>query len=462
MHVFISRALYRMQERLLRRPTFRRLRELDAAQWCSPDELRSRQRSHLRALLLHARAHVPCLRRRLDDAGADPASDDPWDVLTRLPTTTRDDIHDHLADMLWLDVPGGLRASNTGGSTGRPLQFFLDREREACDQAARALTRSWFGVRVGDPELWLWGSPIEAGKLDHCRRLRDRALNQRLIRAFDLSPQTMIEYREELNRVRPRSMVGYPSTLARWAEFLRENAKTAADRRPCKAVFVTGEVCDDAQRALIADVFGAPVADGYGSREAGFIAHECPAGRRHIISEHVLVETVDEKGRRTPPGVAGEVTITHLRGRGMPLIRYRTGDTAALAPGRCACGRGLPLMSQVTGRRTDLIRLPDGTDMHGLSVIYPLRELPAVAEYQIVQQADLSLDVAVVARPAADAALLCRDIHDRLDRTIRGQAPVRVRSVPHIIRAESGKYRPVISHADRSSCANTRVTEDAP
>lgn len=460
MHVFISKALYRMQERLLGRPTFRRLGELDQAQWRSPDELRSRQNAHLRALLLHARAHVPFHRRSLEDAGADPARDDPIDVLARIPTVTRDDVHEHLADMLWVDAPGGLRASSTGGSTGQPLQFFIDREREACDQAARALTRSWYGVRVGEPELWLWGSPIETGRLDRCRKLRDRALNQRLVRAFDLSRWTMREYHMQLSRIRPTCIVGYPSTLARWAEFLRSEAISIGVRPACKAVFVTGEVCDDRQRALIGDFFASPVADGYGSREAGFIAHECPAGRRHVISEHVLVETLDEQNRTTPLGVAGEVAITHLCGRGMPLIRYRTGDIATLLAGRCACGRGFPLMSPVTGRRTDLIRLPDGTEMHGLSVIYPLRELPALAEYQVVQQADLSLDVAVVARPMSDPTLLCHDIRQRLDRTLRGQAAVRVKAVSHIARAGSGKHRPVISHADAPPRTGIRPSGD--
>lgn len=383
----------------------------------------------------------------MKDAGADPSSEDPWDVLASLPATTKQNIREHLADMLWLDVPGGLRPSSTGGSTGQPLQFFLDREREACDQAARGLTRGWYGVRNGQRELWLWGSPIEAVRTDRWRRLRDGALNHRLIRAFDLSSVTMNRYYRELLRYRPACIVGYPSTLARWAHFLRDRSGAGRTVRTLKAVFVTGEVCDTRQRTLITDVFGAPVADGYGSREAGFIAHECPAGRRHIISEHVLVETLDAHGRPTPPGVEGEVTITHLRGRGMPLIRYRTGDTAALLPGRCACGRGFPLMSQVTGRRTDIIRLADGTEMHGLSVIYPLREIPAVAEYQIIQQADLSLDVAVVAPSSSDATALCRDIQQRLARTMRGQTPVRVRAVPHISRSVSGKHRSVVSYA---------------
>jgi phenylacetate-CoA ligase len=59
----------------------------------------------------------------------------------------------------------------------------------------------------------------------------------------------------------------------------------------------------DEQRTRIETTFGCAVADGYGSREAGFIAHQCPAGAMHIMAEDIIVEIADESGR--PVGRAG-------------------------------------------------------------------------------------------------------------------------------------------------------------
>ena len=114
-----------------------------------------------------------------------------------------------------------------------------------------------------------------------------------------------------------------------------------------KAIFCTGEVLYDHQRELISETFGVPVANGYGARDAGFIAHECPAGKMHIAAEHVIVEILDESGQSVPKGEVGEIVITNLDGYAMPFIRYKTGDLGALADEQCPCGRGLPLMKEI-------------------------------------------------------------------------------------------------------------------
>ena len=86
------------------------------------------------------------------------------------------------------------------------------------------------------------------------------------------------------------------------------------------------------------------------------------------------------------PGEAGEIVITHLATSDFPFIRYRTGDVAALDDRRCPCGRGLPLLKDIQGRTTDFVVAQDGTVMHGLALIYVLRETPGIASFKIVQE----------------------------------------------------------------------------
>lgn len=131
--------------------------------------------------------------------------------------------------------------------------------------------------------------------------------------------------------------------------------------------------------------FSCPVANGYGGRDAGFIAHECPSGCMHITAEDIIVEIVDESGIVQPPGVAGEIMVTHLAASEYPFIRYRTGDIGILSNEKCACGRGLPLLHEIQGRSTDFVIAADGTVIHGLALIYILRDLPGVKSFKVIQ-----------------------------------------------------------------------------
>jgi phenylacetate-CoA ligase len=110
----------------------------------------------------------------------------------------------------------------------------------------------------------------------------------------------------------------------------------------------------------------------------------------HITAEDVIVEIVDREGLALPAGSTGEIVVTHLATREFPFIRYRTGDIAALDDRRCRCGRALPMLRDIQGRTTDFVVAQDGTVMHGLALIYVLRETPGIEAFKIVQE---SLDL---------------------------------------------------------------------
>jgi phenylacetate-CoA ligase len=215
-------------------------------------------------------------------------------------------------------------------------------------------------------------------------------------------------------------------------------------------VFVTGEVCYAHDRRLIEGYFQVPVADGYGSRDAGFIAHQCPEGGMHIMAENLVVEVIREGGAGAvaDAGDAGEIVITHLDAWAMPFIRYRTGDTGRLLPGRCRCGRGLPLMDVVQGRVTDFLRLPDGNVRHALSIIYPLREMPGIRRFRVTQHKDYSVTIDIVADQGVIPTLVST-VTDRVRPVLGREIPVEVRAADAIPETDSGKFRYVISHAPR-------------
>ncbi|MEK6797558.1 MAG: phenylacetate--CoA ligase family protein [Planctomycetota bacterium] len=452
----VKHVLFPLHERLVGRRTPRFVHELEWSQWASPDELRELQRVKLATLLGHAYDVSSFHRRRIDEAGADPRNPDGFEMLRALPTLDKAGISRSIDEMIWRGAPGGVFESHTGGSSGEPLRFFVDRRRQAYDQAARIRTHRWFGVDLGQRELYLWGSPIERRRTDTLRRWRDALFNHRLLDAFHMSCSRMDAYLDAWDAFRPACLFGYPSSIA----MLTRRARTVGrklDRRRLKAIFVTGEVCYPHDRKTIEEYFEVPVADGYGSREAGFIAHQCTEGRMHVMAENVVLE-IFTGDRPAPPGESGEIVVTHLDAYAMPMIRYRTGDVGRLLPQRCLCGRGLPLMDVIAGRTTDFLCTPDGDVKHALSIIYPLRETRGIRQFRVVQHENFAVTIDVVCDDRA--ATVTRESIERSVRPIVGEdVSLSVRYVASIPQIGSGKFRYVES---RAIPASTNVTRESP
>ena len=212
-----------------------------------------------------------------------------------------------------------------------------------------------------------------------------------------------------------------------------------------KVAFVTAERLYDDQREDIASVFGCAVANGYGGRDAGFIAHECPSGSMHLSAEDIIVELADREGNAVPIGTPGEVVVTHLATRGFPFLRYRTGDVAVLDDRPCACGRGLPVLREIQGRATDFVVAQDGTAMHGLALIYVVRDLPGIQAFKIIQE---TVDrTRVLLQPAPDFDPQCVGI---IQTGLRARLGAEVRVVVDLLAElppdRSGKFRYVVSN----------------
>lgn len=455
----VSQLLFPLHERLKRHSSVALRRQMEQSQWWSPAQLEALQLQGLRRLLAHAQAHVPHYRASFAAIDFDPARDlRSLDDLRRLPLLDKATIR-AAGDAMKADDAVGLARFNTGGSSGEPLIFYIGKERVSHDVAAKWRATRWWNVDIGDREVVVWGSPIELGAQDTVRAVRDRMLRTVLLPAFAMSEEKLDGFLAQIRQLRPRMLFGYPSALSHIARHAAARG-VRMDDLGIRVAFVTSERLYDEQRQQISACFGCPVANGYGGRDAGFIAHQCPAGSMHLTAEDIIVEILDASGQPVPRGQSGEIVVTHLATGDFPFIRYRTGDVGVLYDAPCSCGRGLPLLKEIQGRSTDFLVAQDGTVMHGLALVYILRDLPAVKAFKIVQETIDLTRVQVVADAALDADLLER-IRAGFRARLGAGVTIEIEQVPAILPEKSGKFRYVISKVDAGQAAGTASTAGA-
>ena len=439
----VGKLLFPLHERLKGHTTVSVHNQMEQRQWQTPEQLQQYQVQRLRTFLADIGANVPYFRDMFAERRFNPEAVTELADLRALPLMGKPEIRAHTERLKARDA-AALQRFNTGGSSGEPLIFYLGKERVSHDVAAKRRATRWWGVDIGDPEIVIWGSPIELGAQDRVRLIRDKLFRTQLLSAFEMSPENLDRFVAAIRRGRPKMLFGYPSSLAFIAQHAIDRG-VALDGLGIKVAFVTSERLYDHQRALIEKVFGCPVANGYGGRDAGFIAHECPAGNMHITADDIVVETIRPDGSPTAPGEAGEIVTTHMATRDFPFVRYRTGDIGAVSHERCDCGRVLPLLTDLQGRTTDFLVARDGTVMHGLALIYVLRDLKGVSEFKIIQESlDLVRVQLVPDESWGDAvqAQIIAGFRERLGQEV----DVDVQLCDAIAAEKSGKRRYVVSH----------------
>lgn len=437
--------LLSIHEKVRGRKTIPYFRKLCQTQCWDVERLRNHQLQKLRRLLTHSRGQVPYYQKLFKTIDIKSFDTLVFEDYQKIPTLSKDEIRSNLMKFTSANYNGKLIKYSTGGSTGEPLVFYTDKEKEANHNAHKLRARTWFAILPGDKQVDFWGSPIELSKLSHFRSWKDRwFLNYVLLSAFDLKMEKLRSYVDFLRRFQPKLIYGYPTVIYRVAQFILDTPTAIGSYRP-KLVSCTAEMLYDYQRNVIKEAFGCPVVNEYGSRDGGLIAHECPAGRLHIAAEHVLVEVdnVDKNG-------VGDLLITNLDGYGMPLLRYRIGDRGKLGSAQCDCGLSLPVLDQLAGRSNDFLVGRNGKLIHSLAPIYVLREISKLKQFKVIQRKQRQLEIQMVSHSSFDDAEL-DEIRQKMEKIFEQDLDVNFVFKESIDPEKSGKYRWVVSEVEAGS-----------
>jgi phenylacetate-CoA ligase len=311
----------------------------------------------------------------------------------------------------------------TSGSTGVPLLCKLTRADLARLAYNEYLSFSACGLSAEDRVLL-------AVTLDKCFMAGLayfsglNLLGAASARVGPTSPEMFLSLAE---RTRATAVVGVPSYLLRVHEYAQESGFDLARLCLTKLVLIGEPVRgrDFALNALgarLSAAWGGSLSSTYGVTELQSSACECSAGRGgHLHPELVHVEIVADDGASLPPGELGEVVVTTFGVQGMPLLRYKTGDIATLAPEPCSCGLLTPRLGPILGRKQQRLKIK-GTTLYPQAITSVLDGFTELREYVVLitsahdmsDAVEIKLAFAGSADPTGTLALLSERLKGQL------------------------------------------------
>ena len=380
------RLIYRAAVRLKRPNTTRYLKYLKSQERLSLEDGLANQKFRLKSLLVHASQNIPYYREILAECGVLSSSGEiRIDRFRDTPLLGRDTIHERFEDLKSNDIDRREWYQNSsGGSTGEPVQFIQDLDFRDWSRAVGMLFEGWAGYRAGDPKFLVWSvhRDLPGERVDLMGRLEKIIRNETWLDARRMTPEQMQSFLDRIHEVRPALVYAFPENLYELGRFALDNGQRI---NPPEAIMTSAAMLHPWMRSTIEAAFGTRVLDRYGSREVDGVACECKAhAGLHVCLPTQYVEILRKDGSPTDPGEIGEVVVTPLISRAMPMIRYQIGDLAAWAGERCSCGRSWPLLQEVAGRTPDIFRKRDGT-MARIRVGF-FRRFDWVRQFQVIQE----------------------------------------------------------------------------
>ncbi|MEI7731122.1 MAG: AMP-binding protein [Verrucomicrobiota bacterium] len=388
----------------------------------SPRQIEDRQREAWREAYRYAAARSPFYREHFRRAGLSLRVPPSLERLARIPTIDKAILSEQTDAFLCVPPQRVVDIVTTSGSTGRPLVWRLtdaDLDRLGRNEC---LSFTCAGLTADD-------TVILAVTLDRCFMagmayfLGLRQLGCAVVR---VGPATPVMHLDILRRVSATAIVGVPSFLGLLAEKAAEENFGLASLGVRKAVCIGEPVRheDFSVNRLgqaIETGWNARVFSTYGVTELASSLCECSAGLGgHLHPELLHLEALDDAGRPVPEGQVGELTATTFGVEAMPLIRYRTGDFAALFRGPCPCGRRTLRLGPILGRKSQKLKVR-GSTLFPATLKTVLDGVPEVRSYAILARRDspLSDHIEVRVAFAGDSRKISEVLRERFQGTAK-------------------------------------------
>ena len=280
----------------------------------------------------------------------------------------------------------------TTGSSGKPFKFPVDIESENHKNGLRRRLYRWYGLDYGVKWAKFWRGNY---KKNFKERIKEFITRQYRFCIYDpkhpketeLNEERIEYFLNELNKIKPEVIDGFPSALREIANYiLKNNVKLDFQ---IKAIVTGAEKLDDMTREILSNAFKTVVFNRYGGTESSIIAHECDIQAKsehklHIQEDRLIVET-DENN---------EIIFTDLTSKALPFIRYKNGDIGKINENyKCKCGRVFKVFDYIEGRVNEMFVLPNGSKISSHLWQNYMKRCQGIEKYQMIQNEDYSVDI---------------------------------------------------------------------
>jgi phenylacetate-CoA ligase len=349
------------------------------------DVIRRMSFSRLRETIDHAIRHVSFYRERFAAAGVTEAPRSA-EELARLPLLTRVLHREHWPDMISDTVTRSEVLQQRSANVSRARLLF-DPVRELPRRIQELRLLAAHGFRP-------WHRQMLLDQPEHLAPGRFLPQRLGLWRREQFPTQRGVETALEWLRGRkPEVIHGVASSLRLLAAVVRKSGGLGYTPR---IVVSKDGFLDSTTRTVMESSFGARVVDYFGTEEAGIVAWRCPSDSGfHVDEDLVYVETIREDGTPTEQGERGDLVLTNLYMRAMPIIRLRVGVRAVLSRERCRCGRGLALLKGLRESQLENITTPAGGSRPPEALSRILEGISGLKGFRLVQTQEECLWVVV-------------------------------------------------------------------
>ncbi len=414
-------------------------------EFLSKDEIAAKSVRAVRNHVAHIKDVSPYYRETLADIN--PSDITSIEDISKLPLTDKTTLSNNVDK--FKAVPDDVFSETvvSSGSTGKPLVFLMtpvDLDRLAFSEA---LSFNTAGVGAEDKaQILVSLDRLFLAGMAYYRGLTTLGVNTMRIGELEFEMQ-----KKYLELLKPTILVGVPSYLKKFGENLIGSCFNTRDC-PVNKIFCIEESLRDENLELnnvgerLEDIFNAQTYSTYVITELSVAYCECvKQSGNHSHPELVYTEIVDQDGNPVPDGTPGELVGTPLGVEGMPLLRYRTGDTTFKIPGKCECGRNSDRIGPILKRKSIKINLTDKSTS-SLAIITILDELDYIEDYVILiedggQAHSDNITLHVVSHPSRVESIV-----NHLRDCAQISIPILISNVPTInsFRGESSKKVKVI------------------
>jgi phenylacetate-CoA ligase len=419
------------------------LQSLRESQWYPKNRIEELQFMNLSGVIRNAFETVPFYQEIYRKHGVVPSSLRSLDDLRKLPIITKGDLRAN-PKLFVSDLPGSGRIVeiHTSGTTGSPLTIYLRSEALEKNYAFFARSLEWAGVAPGQKSATFAGRVIMSAKqVEPPFWRKNWIMRNTLFSSYHISEPNLPAYVDELEKIQPIFIDSYPSAIFSVGRFLLDRSIDVGIAP--KAIITSSETLFDNQREVIEKAFHSRVFDQYGSAEmVGFI-NQCEKGSYHVNPEYGIVEIIKGDGEPAKDGEPGELVCTGFVNSAMPLIRYKTGDSAIACEDICTCGRAYPVVKSILGRTDEFIVTRDGRFIGRLDPVFKSLS-SGIKEAQIIQEDYDRIVVKIVVNKdfcSHDENVLAEELRRRIGPTIS----ISIVQVNEIPRSNTGKFRSVLS-----------------